>query len=398
MHKAAESLAGSGPQLVGEARAVPGAATAALTLQRLQWERMAAGGYVAALSIAARDARGLRMGVHVLTLPNAAVLRVYSQDRSQVMLELTGEEVLALVHRNIQVDGDSMQARTWWTPDMGTDEATLEIELPAGVSMTAVQIAVPVVSHIFAELEHEAFPGVQEKINESGSCNVDALCDATLSPERDAVARMRYVRDGKSYLCTGTLLNDKQSSRTPYFLSANHCISTQTSASSLQTDWFYQSAGCQSRMLSNTTRSLSQGATLLYASTNSDVSFMRLNDTVPGGVYFAGWEAAPTAMAVGTAVTGLHHPAGDMLMISKGQVLGQTSCTPGTDGRFSCTGTSGNYDRVRWSSGTTQGGAVVLHCSIARDVSWVRCMAARRLARALQAWTITDVFTSPSNR
>lgn len=167
---------------------------------------------MAALSIAARDARGLRMGVHVLTLPNAAVLRVYSQDRSQVMLELTGEEVLALVHRNIQVDGDSMQARTWWTPDMGTDEATLEIELPAGVSMTAVQIAVPVVSHIFAELEHEAFPGVQEKINESGSCNVDALCDATLSPERDAVARMRYVRDGKSYLCTGTLLNDKQSS------------------------------------------------------------------------------------------------------------------------------------------------------------------------------------------
>ena len=40
--------------------------------------------------------------------------------------------------------------------------------------------------------------------------------------------------NGSGFACTGGLLADLPGSGTPYLLTANHCISTQAAASSLQ--------------------------------------------------------------------------------------------------------------------------------------------------------------------
>jgi len=356
-NKGALAQAAPGPRMVGEARTVSAAATVVQTQQQLQWARSGAGTQVAALSISAKDALGLRLGVLITALPETAVLRVYSQGRPGTVYQISGKDVLMHVLRNTQAVGDSAEARTWWTPEFGSEEVTLEIELPAGVPTQAVEIAVPTVSHIFTELEQPAGDTSVTKINESASCNLDAVCDANFTTQSNAVARMLFTMGGNTYACTGTLLNDAQSSGTPYFLSANHCISTQTAASTLQTDWFYQSSGCNTRALSSRTTKLYNGATLLHASNSTDVSFMRLNDAAPAGAYFAGWDASGTALATRTPIVGLHHPAGDMLKISKGEVLGQTSCTSTGDSQFGCTGNTGNFYMVTWSSGTTQGGS-----------------------------------------
>lgn len=349
--------AASGPRMVGEARAVSAATTVGQTLQQLRWNRTGTGAQVAALSISAKEALGLRLGVLVAALPEAAVLRVYSQARAGTVYQISGKDLLMHVLRNTQAEGDSAEARTWWTPDFGSEEVTLEIELPAGVPVQTVEIAVPTVSHIFAELEPAAGDTSVTKINESASCHLDAVCNASYITQSNAVARMLYTSGGKTYLCTGTLLNDAQASGTPYFLSANHCISTQTVASTLQTDWFYQSSGCNTRALSSRTTRLLNGATLLHASSSTDVSFMRLNDAAPAGAYFAGWDASAAAQADRTAIVGLHHPAGDMLKISKGEVMGQTSCTITGENQFGCVGTTGNFYMVTWNSGSTQGGS-----------------------------------------
>ena len=95
--------------------------------------------------------------------------------------------------------------------------------------------------------------------------------------------------DGYSYLCTGTLLNDMASSGTPYFLSAQHCISQQTVASTLQTYWFYRSTSCNSSVLNAGNVTLTGGATLLYSSVNTDTSFMRLSNTPPAGATYRTW-------------------------------------------------------------------------------------------------------------
>lgn len=356
-NKGAMAQAFPGPRMVGEARAVPSAATVVQTQQQLQWTSTARGAQMAALSVSAKDALGLRLGVQVTALPETAVLRVYSQARPGTVFQITGKDVLMHVLRNTQAAGDNAEARTWWTPDFGSEEVTLEIELPVGVPTQSVEIAVPMVSHIFAELEQVTGDALLSKINESAACNLDAVCDANYASQSNAVARMLFTSGGNTYACTGTLLNDAQSSGTPYFLSANHCISSQTVASTLQTDWFYQSSGCNTRALSGRVTKLYNGATLLHASSSTDVSLMRLNDAAPAGSYFAGWDASATAVADGAAIVGLHHPAGDMLKISKGEMLGQTSCSNTGDNQFGCTGNMGNFYMVAWSSGTTQGGS-----------------------------------------
>jgi hypothetical protein len=219
---------------------------------------------------------------------------------------------------------------------------------------------VPQLSHIFENLSLPTAQEYQEqveaaKINESDTCNLDANCYSENAQERNAVARMLFTKDGGSYLCTGTLMNDTQNSFKPYFLTANHCISTQTVASSLETRWFYRSPSCNSGTLQSSTVRKTGGAQLLYASGNTDTAFMLLNDTPPGGTLFAGWSA--NTVAAGTSVVGLHHPSGDLLKISFGAVNSQANCQPTTGSGFQCSGTSGNYYRVSWSQGTTEGGS-----------------------------------------
>ena len=348
------------PRLVGQARDVQATKSAAAMQSMWQWKNTAVGGKVAAISFNAEGAYGLRLGVLVKQLPGSATVRVYTQSAPDKVFQISGQAILQLIERNQAAGDQSDAARTWWTPDTGEGEATLEVELPPGVAASALDIAVPQLSHIFENLSLPTAQEYQEqveaaKINESDTCNLDANCYSENAQERNAVARMLFTKDGGSYLCTGTLMNDTQNSFKPYFLTANHCISTQTVASSLETRWFYRSPSCNSGTLQSSTVRKTGGAQLLYASGNTDTAFMLLNDTPPGGTLFAGWSA--NTVAAGTSVVGLHHPSGDLLKISFGAVNSQANCQPTTGSGFQCSGTSGNYYRVSWSQGTTEGGS-----------------------------------------
>lgn len=352
------AASGFGPRQVGSPRSIAQTATASATSQQLQWTPTASGGQVAALSFSADGAHGLRLGVLVRQLPGSAVLRVYSQARPSAVFEIAGQEVLQIIERN-QAAGDTSDAgRTWWTPDTGGDEATLEIELPSGTPASAIDLSVPRLSHIYDNLSLPTAEELEQqtKINESDACNLDSTCYDDYAAQRNAVARMLFVRpDGKTYVCSGTLLNDRDGTGTPYFISANHCISTQTVASTLRTDWFYRSPSCNSRTLSSATTARTGGATLLYATDSSDTSFLRLNEAPPAGAVFAAWNANPQGL--GGAIAGIHHPRGDLQKISFGNLASLTACTSISDTNFTCSGTSGNFYRVTWSQGTTEGGS-----------------------------------------
>jgi hypothetical protein len=56
-------------------------------------------------------------------------------------------------------------------------------------------------------------------------------------------------------------------------------------------------------------------------------------------------------------VIALHHPQGDLLKISFGAITGQSACTSVSSTQFSCSGSSGNFYRVSWSQGLTEGGS-----------------------------------------
>ena len=358
--KAAGAVAPDTAREVGIVRPLDPTATMTATGSQLQWQATPAGGLIAAISFSAEDAKGLRLGVQVGQLPGSAMLRVYSQARRADVFELSGHEIQQVIDRNVAAGDASDAGRTWWTPDFGAAEVTLEVELPPGTPADALHIAVPRLVHIYEQLELPPEGSTTAKdVGDADSCQRDANCDTNFRDTGNAVARMLFVRGSSAFVCTGTLLNDAINSGAPYFLSAAHCISSQTVASSLQTDWFFRSPSCNARVLSNERVRRLRGAQLLYASATSDSSFMLLNDVPPANALYVGWDASQ--QAIGEQAVGLHHPSGDLLKISYGTINGFSSCSSvASNGTFNCSpsdAASGNDLRVNWTFGSTEGGS-----------------------------------------
>jgi lysyl endopeptidase len=348
------------PYKIGFSRDVLQLSNAADTARLLRWQDTPQGGKIAAISITSPQATGIRLGILVYQLPAEAAVRFYAQG-AETAYETSGKEVMETIKRNLDAGDRSDDALTYWAPFIKGEEATIEIELPVGTSPDTVKISIPRISHFFSfPLAAPAVQGVAlvADSGDSTSCRLDATCYSDWSVESKAIARMVYTKDGSSYLCTGTLLNDLAGSFTPYFLSAYHCISEQTAASTLQTYWFYQSTACDSDTLNPAYKTLFGGATLLYAGSVTDTSFMRLNAPPPGGVNYAGWNSE--APVPGTAVTGIHHPHGDLQKISFGGISSFQDCTHSESSSFTCipsTQSLGEYIDITFTSGVTEGGS-----------------------------------------
>ncbi len=177
---------------------------------------------------------------------------------------------------------------------------------------------------------------------------------------------MQFTTSSGTYLCTGSLLNDLDTSTwEPYFITANHCIDNLAIASTLETYWFYQSATCNGSTQSSSYVRLIGGATLLHTegmsdatatSSSMDTTLLKLNRAAPDGVYFAGW-SIEIPDGTGSSRTGIHHPQGDWKKISYGRSGGNLACwSEGVDS-FNCDYDDGNFYLVNWTDGGTEGGS-----------------------------------------
>ncbi len=340
------------PLAVGFARSVTELQGADATARHLDWQPLDEGAQVASLAIGSSGAAALRVGLVASSLPAEAVLRFRGAGGAD-RFAVTGLDVRNAVERNVAAGGEGAASRMYWSPVVEGDTLTLEIELPPGADPGAVRIALPMVSHLVAS-PRDAFAKAA-----ASSCELDAMCyQGAWGSESSAIARMLYTSGGTTYVCTGTLLADKDSATfIPYFLTANHCISTQAAASSLQTYWFYRSSACDSAGR-GPYQALAGGATLLYASTATDTALLRLDGAPPAGATYAGWNAG--AVFPGASVTGIHHPGGDLQKIAFGALQGYWMCSPVSSGQFTCNGAgaagSGFYG-VDWSRGLTEAGS-----------------------------------------
>lgn len=344
---------------IGFPRAVAALADSAAFAAQLSWETLADGGRVAAVSVESPEAAGLRIGLAVEALPRAATLRLYAQaERADAQL-VTGAEILDTLAENRASGASGDAARTYWLPMVAGNEATLEIELPAGADVDAVRLALPRISHLFITPRQHA---AEHATRRAASCNLDISCQPYLGAWIDyskAVALMDFVDGGIAYYCSGTLLADRNHSFTPYFLSANHCIDSQTIANTLETTWFYRSAACNDRYGTFPgSKTVTGGATLLYNSAATDTSFMRLRKAAPEGAVFAGW--LPALPARYTGVVGLHHPTGDHQKISFGFVSDYESCRTDPGAAVYCESAAAADARflgVSWQEGITESGS-----------------------------------------
>lgn len=251
------------------------------------------------------------------------------------------------------ITASQLSGEQFWSPYVAGEEATLQVIVDAA-DRAKVQLALGSVTHGYRGL----FEG-PTRAEKSGSCNVDTICPAGdgWRAQIDAVGQYTFSQGGSSFVCTGTLLANTANTTTPYFLTANHCMSTQTVASSIVVYWNYQSATCRTPGSSSSGTALSKtiathsqsGSTLRATNAASDFTLLQLSAAVPTGAnpYFSGWDRSVTTP---TSAAGIHHPSGDEKRIAiENQALSTSSYGGGT-------GTT-HWRVTDWDQGTTEGGS-----------------------------------------
>jgi lysyl endopeptidase len=165
---------------------------------------------------------------------------------------------------------------------------------------------------------------------------------------RRATGQMNFVSGGGSYVCSGTLLNDNDGETfAPYFLTAYHCMHTETEANSLEVVWLWQKDACNGVLPDYDALPRSTGADMLVSQStddSNDMSFMRLDGLLPGGLAFAGWTTGHPSDSVG-----FHHPSGSWKRATDFEAVGLCLYCVCKD--------SSDYDYYKMVDGLVEGGS-----------------------------------------
>jgi hypothetical protein len=289
------------------------------SIDRSEWTRGANGEWVWTAAVHVQGAVGMRLHFEDLRLPSGVKIVVHGPDW--------------VINGGANIDAQLLRGQTdFWAETVLGENATVECHVPDGVSLSTVSFSIKELAHIYT------LPMVQSNLKES-ACEIDVSCYPAWAQQASGVARMSFVDQGGAYLCTGCLLGS-DSGNPDYFLTAHHCITSATVASTVELYWFYQTASCNGAVPSlSSVPHTSGGADLLATSSDSDFSFMQLRKDPPTGAAHLSWSA--TAPASGEAVTGIHHPGGTYKRISFGNFIGSDP----------------SYWAVQWSSGVTEPGS-----------------------------------------
>ena len=342
---------------VGFGRALPEPYHQSLDLSQLTWTPVADGGQAAVLTVTSPSAAAIRLLLDVGELPEGTELRFFdssdSSDVSEPITRAQGQQAAQSLTTDA-IHGLNVYAPLW-SPVIKGDSIGLEIYLPVDVVLADIRISLLLVSHL-VDADYHPELKILADVGKAAPCEIDVACDNNGIPSVlvESVAKIRFSKPtGDTFLCSGTLLNDTdESSLIPYFYTANHCISDQTTASSLELFWFFQRTSCAGPDPASVTDQKG-GSKLLVTNSNADYTLLQLNSAPPAGVGFSGWTTA--ALHDQPGFVGLHHPAGDVKKISRGK-------GDGIIGIYDPSQNLGDPDNpnffvLRWEKGITEPGS-----------------------------------------
>jgi lysyl endopeptidase len=304
-----------------------------------QWSRSEDGLQRWTLQISSPEARSLDFQFSSLRLPEGATLTIRGSEKIDGNLRT--------------ITAGDISDSAYWSPYVVGEQALLELTVPAS-QRHQVALELGSVTHGYRGLFESA-----EVNTKSGSCNVDVACSQgnTWHDQMRSVGQYTFSKSGSSYVCTGTLVGNTSGTRTPYFLTANHCISNQTVASTVVVYWNYEGANCRApgssasgSPLAKSLASHSQsGSTLRATHAASDFTLLQLSSAPPNAAspFWSGWSRSTTAP---TSARGIHHPAGHEKRFSVDNHALTVSGYLGAAG-------STHWKVGNWEAGTTEGGS-----------------------------------------
>lgn len=237
-------------------------------------------------SISSPLAYSLQLNFDTFLIPRGAKLFIYNNDYSVIYGAFT--------HENMQADKQFVIA------DFPGSNLIVEYFEPINPEFKG-SVTINMIGQAYKDVLNNEMEG-------DASNYIDINCEEGLEwqTEKHAVCKITFRVGRSGYLCSGALLNNTQNDGTPYFLTANHCISDSAAAKTVVAYFNFEKKTCNGTTEQNKTLI---GSNLATTGSKSDFTLLLLNNNPPASFLplFAGWDISNYQ---DDSNIGIHHPQG----------------------------------------------------------------------------------------
>ncbi len=309
------------------------------------WTVLPNGGKIWQAVISSPGALNLSVNFSDYYLPHGSRLQLYNQDHTDITNTFTNSQN--------RMDG---RLGTWF---VNGDIIWIEYYQPPG-TQGSPKLQVNSVIHGYRMGRVNLLFEGNRGLNDSGACNYDVNCPigTDFDSKKDLVKKtIALLNLGNGYLCSAALMNNTTNDKTPYLLTANHCLeNSNPSLWSIRFNWVSPVPVCGTGDESGDlqTNFTTSGAQLRANSSKSDFALVELFDPIPESwdVAFAGWDNSDNNPLF---EIGIHHPNGDIMKICRDDSGAQKIDANGTKVWLIGGGTHGTGNG--WEIGTTESGS-----------------------------------------
>lgn len=289
------------------------------------WTELPNGDRIWRLGISSKDAYSLNLIFNRFYLPPTSNLFIYTKDKQYILGAFT--------------EKNNLPDKIFATNLLPGGEIIIEYYEPQIVKGKG-EIHLSTIVHGYKDF---FFKG--GKYGTSGSCHININCSEG-SAYQTVKRSVALILNSSYALCTGTLINNTANDETPYFLTAQHCLSSKN-PSKFVFIFGYETQNCDG---TNGKNGFSiSGATLIADGDNSDFALLKLSSVPPVSYnpYYAGWNRVNSAASSAVCI---HHPSGDYKKIS---LCNTTLVSDHYDDYVEDT----HWKVSSWNKGSTEGGS-----------------------------------------
>ncbi|WP_310991342.1 T9SS type A sorting domain-containing protein [Aequorivita marina] len=309
------------------------------------WTDLPNGGKIWQARIQSKDALNLSVNFDDFFLPAGSRLQLFNNDRTDITSTYTNTH-----------NRDEQQLGTWFVEG---DVIWIEYYQPPRIYATP-RLHITSVIHGYRMGRVNTLIHGDRGFNGSGECNYDVNCpvgndfDEKKNLVKKAVALLNL---GNGHLCSAALINNALNDKTPYLLTANHCLDNSDPALwSVRFNWVSPTPACGTGESSGDlqTNFTISGAELKANNELSDFALVELFDPIPDSwdVAFAGWDNSD---ANPLFEVGIHHPNGDIMKVCRDDSGAEKIDANGTKVWLIGGGAHGSGNG--WEIGTTESGS-----------------------------------------
>jgi len=267
------------------------------------WDILPNGDRIWRIQIISRGAKSLNFIFNTYQVPTGATVYLYNDDRTDLLGAYTNvfnrpDEMLG----TWMVEGENVWIE-YYEPKQVAGEGKLNISR---------------VVHGYRSVTDTET--LEKALNDSGDCNQDVNCP--IGDDFDEIKDQLKKAVGfivlNGFVCSGTLINNANNDRAPYFLTANHCDVTPFSTWAFRFNWISPNPSCATTISSADAGEVqtTSGATLLASNSESDFRLLRLDGGLDESwdLAWAGWDISGE---IPNFVVGIHHPSGDIMKVCR---------------------------------------------------------------------------------